>query len=220
VRISLFDLLSPHERTGKHNVGKLIFLSSGGTVYGDIGDSLSIDESQRVRPICSYGVSKLSIEHYLSVYQHLHGLNYVALRLSNPYGERQDPHRALGAVTVFLHRTLREETIEVWGDGGVTRDFIYAGDVANAVYLTTAKPVKGIFNVGTGVGTSLRDLLADISKAVSTEPKVVWLKGRPFDVPRVVLDCTKLQQATGWKCTTGLSEGIQATAVWLRKLDV
>ncbi len=113
----------------KHKVGKLVFLSSGGTVYGDIGHKDMVDETHAVRPMCSYGVSKLTIEHYLDVYRHLRGLDYVALRLSNPYGERQSPLRALGALTVFLHRTLKRQNIEIWGDGGVTRDFIYVGDL-------------------------------------------------------------------------------------------
>jgi UDP-glucose 4-epimerase len=204
----------------RHNVGKLVFLSSGGTVYGDIGDSPSIDESHRVRPICSYGVSKLSIEHHLSVYQHLHGLNYVSLRLSNPYGERQSPHRALGALTVFLHRMLTQQTIEIWGDGSVMRDFIYAGDVANAVYQATIRPLKGVFNVGTGTGTSLRNLVSEIAQAVEIEPKVVWMKSRPFDVARIVLDCTKLQKAADWKCLTQMREGILKTAEWLKKAEI
>jgi UDP-glucose 4-epimerase len=204
----------------RNKVGKLVFLSSGGTVYGDIGDSPTIDESHRVRPICSYGVSKLAIEHYLSVYQHLHGLNYVSLRLSNPYGERQSPHRALGALTVFLHRTLAQQTIEIWGDGSVMRDFIYAGDVANAVYQATSRPLKGVFNVGTGMGTSLRELLSEITLAVNIEPKIVWLKSRPFDVPRVVLDCTKLQKAGDWKCLTNMRDGISKTAEWLQKAEI
>jgi UDP-glucose 4-epimerase len=204
----------------RNKVGKLIFLSSGGTVYGDIGDSPNVDESHRVRPICSYGVSKLAIEYYLSVYHHLYGLNYVALRLSNPYGERQNPYRALGALTVFLHRTLNGETIEVWGDGTVTRDFIYAGDVANAVYQATSRSLMGVFNVGTGVGLSIRDLLTEISEAIDIEPKVVWLKSRPFDVPRVVLDCSKLQKAAAWSCSTLLKDGIVTTANWLKKADV
>jgi UDP-glucose 4-epimerase len=140
----------------RHKIGKLVFLSSGGTVYGDIGSLDMVDESHSVRPMCSYGVSKLSIEHYLDVYRHLRGLDYVALRLSNPYGERQSPLRALGALTVFLHRTLKKQNVEVWGDGSVTRDFIYVGDVANAVYLATINPISGVYNVGSGVGLSLR----------------------------------------------------------------
>src|SRR5580658_6933071 len=203
----------------RHRVGKLVFLSSGGTVYGNVGDVPTIPESHAVEPICSYGVSKLSIERYLSVYQHPHGLNYVSLRLSNPYGERQSPHRALGALTVFLHRTLTKQPIEIWGDGSVVRDFIYAGDVASAVFQATVGPLKGVFNVGTGTGTSLRQLLAEIARTIDLEPQVKWLKSRPFDAPRVVLDCSKLRTATEWKCLTGIREGISRTADWLRTAE-
>jgi UDP-glucose 4-epimerase len=204
----------------KHNVGKLVFLSSGGTIYGDIGDQDMVDETHAVRPMCSYGVSKLTIEHYLDVYRHLRGLDYVALRLSNPYGERQSPLRALGALTVFLHRTLKSQNVEVWGDGSVTRDFIYVGDVANAVYLATLNPVSGVFNVGTGAGLSLRDILSEIGVAVGRAPVVNWLPSRSFDVPRIVLDATKLKNATNWHCLTRLEDGVATTADWLRATEI
>ncbi len=170
--------------------------------------------------MCSYGVSKLTIEHYLDVYKHLRDLNYVALRLANPYGERQSPLRALGALTVFLHRTLRRQNIEIWGDGSVTRDFIYVGDVAQAVYLATANPISGVFNVGSGTGLSLRDILPHVQKAVGAEPVVTWLAPRSFDVPRIVLDANKLTKATDWRAITSLTEGIGLTTEWLRSNDV
>lgn len=204
----------------RHGIGKLVFLSSGGTIYGNIGEAELVDESHPVRPMCSYGVSKLAIEHYLDVYKHLRGLDYVALRLSNPYGERQSPLRALGALTVFLHRILKRQEVEIWGDGSVTRDFIYVGDVADAVYLATVNPISGIYNVGTGTGLSLRDILAHISSAVDLQPSVAWLPSRPFDVPRIVLDTTKLKKATRWNCKTSLQDGIAATAEWLQKSDI
>ncbi len=204
----------------KHKVGKLVFMSSGGTVYGDIGDLDVVDESHAVRPMCSYGVSKLTIEHYLDVYRHLRGLNYVALRLSNPYGERQSPLRALGALTVFLHRTLKRQDVEVWGDGSVTRDFIYVGDVAAAVYLATVNPISGIYNVGTGAGLSLRDILTHITNVVGIEPSVTWLAARSFDVPRIVLDAGKLKRATNWKSVTSIQDGVAITAEWLQQTDI
>jgi UDP-glucose 4-epimerase len=204
----------------KRKVGKVVFLSSGGTVYGDIGDRDKVDETHAVRPMCSYGVSKLTIEHYLDVYRHLRGLDYVALRLSNPYGERQSPLRALGALTVFLHRTLKLQSVEIWGDGSVTRDFIYVGDVANAVYLATVNPISGIYNVGTGTGLSLRDILARIHDVVGVEPSVTWLASRSFDVPRIVLDASKLQCATNWSTTTSIQDGVGITADWLRRTDI
>jgi UDP-glucose 4-epimerase len=200
--------------------GKLVFLSSGGTIYGDIGDLPMVDETHAVKPMCSYGVSKLTVEHYLHVYKHLRGLDYVVLRLSNPYGERQSPLRALGALTVFLHRTLKRQTVEIWGDGSVTRDFIYVGDVANAVYLATVNSISGIFNVGSGTGLSLHDVLSHITRVVGVEPTVSWLAPRSFDVPRIVLDATKLTKATNWNCITSLQDGVVITADWLQAIDL
>jgi UDP-glucose 4-epimerase len=204
----------------RRNIGKMVFLSSGGTVYGDTGDLQLVDETHTVKPMCSYGVSKLTIEHYLEVYRHLRGLNYVALRLANPYGERQSPLRALGALTVFLHRALNHQTIEIWGDGSVTRDFIYVGDVANAVYLAAVNPLSGTFNVGTGIGLSLRDILTHISKVTGVEPSINWLASRSFDVPRIVLNATKLRKATNWNSVTSLDDGIAITAEWLQKTEI
>jgi len=204
----------------RHKIGKLVFLSSGGTIYGNVGDAQLVDETHPVRPMCSYGVSKLAIEHYLDVYRHLNGLDYVALRLSNPYGERQSPLRALGALTVFLHRTLKQQNVEVWGDGSVTRDFIYVGDVAAAVYLATVNPISGVFNVGTGRGLSLHDILEHIGAVVGVNPAVTWLASRSFDVPKIVLDSSKLRGLTGWASKTTLVDGISLTADWLRKTDI
>ena len=126
----------------------------------------------------------------------------------------------MGALTVFLHRTLKGQNVEVWGDGGVTRDFIYVGDVANAVYLATVNPVSGVFNVGTGTGLSLRDILTHISQVVGIEPSVTWLASRSFDVPRIVLDATKLRKATEWGSVTSLDDGIAITAKWLKNADI
>jgi UDP-glucose 4-epimerase len=204
----------------KRRVGKIVFMSSGGTVYGDIGEVSSVDELHALKPICSYAVSKATIEQYLELYRYLRGLNYVALRVSNPYGERQSPARAQGALTVFLHRTIRGQPIEVWGDGSVTRDFIYVGDVASAVYLAAATPISGIFNVGSGTGHSLRDILNNISQVLGISPSITWLPRRSFDVPRIVLDTTKLRNATEWRICTPLSEGIARTADWIRNTGV
>jgi UDP-glucose 4-epimerase len=170
--------------------------------------------------MCSYGVSKLSVEHYLDVYKQLRGLDYVSLRIANPYGERQSPLVALGALTVFLYRTLKNQPVEIWGDGSVTRDFIYVGDVARAVYLATINPISGVFNVGAGVGLSLRQILAEIKHVTGRDPSVTWQPSRTFDVPRIVLNAQKLTAATGWTPSTTLREGMKRTAIWLQKSDL
>jgi UDP-glucose 4-epimerase len=119
-----------------------------------------------------------------------------------------------------LHRTLKHQSVEVWGDGSVTRDFIYVRDVARAVYLATVNPISGVFNVGTGTGLSLRDILSHISNIIGIEPSVTWLASRSFDVPRIVLDATKLRKATDWTSVTSIQDGVEITADWLRKSDI
>ncbi len=200
----------------KHQIGKFVFMSSGGTIYGDIGNAATVDELHSTKPISSYGISKLSIENYLHMYAHLYKLNYVALRLSNPYGERQDPKNSLGALTIFLNKIISGQTIEVWGDGSVTRDLIYAGDVAEAIYRATVSPVNGVFNVGSGEGLSIKELLNALHEVTDIAPKVIWLAGRPFDVPRIVLDSSKLRKAVDWQPSVSLHDGIERTADWLR----
>ena len=120
---------------------KLIFLSSGGTVYGN-SDIYPIPEKQKARPICSYGVCKLSIEKYLYAYNHLYGLDYVVLRASNPYGEKQNPKSIQGAVSVFMHKTLENKKITIWGDGNVARDFLYIDDLIDALLMTIQKNIN------------------------------------------------------------------------------
>ena len=115
----------------KKNVRKIIFISSGGTVYG-IPNETPIKETHPTEPVCSYGISKLSIEKYLQLYHSLYGLDYCILRLANPYGERQRPTGAQGAIGVFIHKALNNEPIEIWGDGSVVRDYIYVSDVVEA----------------------------------------------------------------------------------------
>jgi UDP-glucose 4-epimerase len=123
-------------------------------------------------------------------------------------------------LTVFLHKILKRQPVEVWGDGSVTRDFIYVGDVATAVYLATVNQISGIYNVGRGTGHSLNDILEHISRVVGLTPEVNWLPSRSFDVPKIVLDASKISAATGWRSTTSIEDGIGITAEWLRKTDI
>ena len=108
----------------------------------------------------------------------------------------------------------------MWGDGSVTRDFIYVGDVANAVYSATINPISGTFNIGTGTGLSLHQILQEITVAVGRPPEVRWLASRSFDVPRIVLDTGKFREVVNWKCLTSLKEGVLLTANWLRDSDI
>src|SRR3989339_950984 len=138
----------------KSKIEKIIFLSSGGTVYGQ-PTTLPIVEAHSTNPRCSYGIVKLAIEKYLSLYHQLYGLNYVVLRLSNPFGEYQSVKARQGAVAVFLGRALCGQPVEIWGDGSVVRDYVYISDVIDAMIkaMHYSGPER-LFNIGSGCGLS------------------------------------------------------------------
>jgi UDP-glucose 4-epimerase len=192
-----------------------VFFSSGGTVYGP-SDAERIAESCPTLPICSYGLSKLTIEQYLSLYRRLHGIDYVVVRLSNPYGPRQDPLRGQGILPALLYRAMRGDPIEIWGDGSIVRDYIYIADAIAAV-LSAAESGSGgeIYNVGTGVGMSINQLISQIERSLDRRISVEYSAARSFDVPRNVLDHTKLTLHTGWRPKTTIEDGVALTASWL-----
>jgi UDP-glucose 4-epimerase len=198
-------------------VPRIIFISSGGTVYGS-PEYLPIDERHPTDPYVSYGVTKLAIEKYLQMYQRLHGLKAVILRVANPYGERQRVETAQGAVGVFLYKALHSETIDIWGDGSVTRDYIYIGDVADAF----ARAVRydgahSVFNISSGQGTSLNELLDVLERALGRPVERNYLPSRPFDVHTSVLACDLAKSELGWSPTVGLEDGVGIAVEWLKK---
>lgn len=197
-------------------IRRIIFISSGGTVYGT-PRYVPVDEQHPTEPEVSYGIVKLMIEKYLQLYQRLHGIRATVLRVANPYGERQRIETAQGAVGVFLHRALSGQSIEIWGDGTVTRDFIYVGDVAEA--FVRALRYEGdvtVFNVGSGVGTSLNDLVQAVRSAAGVPVACNYLPARVIDVPVNVLDCARANRELGWKPVVELTEGLARTINWLR----
>jgi UDP-glucose 4-epimerase len=196
-------------------VTRVLFISSGGTVYGP-AHRLPIPEDHPTEPACSYGIGKLAIEKYLALYGRLHGLSSAVLRLSNPFGERQNPAAAQGAVAVFLGRVLRGEPIDLWGDGSAVRDYLYIADGVRAFRRVLETPeATGIFNVGSGVGTSLTELIDAIGRVTGRKVLVNRLPGRPLDVPANVLDCSRLTAATGWRPEVDLEAGLARTWAWM-----
>jgi UDP-glucose 4-epimerase len=196
-------------------VKKVIFCSSGGTVYG-IPKHIPIDEEQPLWPITPYGIIKAAIEKYLNMYFSLHGLEYAIARLSNPYGEGQRS-KTQGAVTVFTDHALRDEEIEIWGDGTIVRDFMYIGDaVRGLVAVAGHKGRNHTFNIGSGEGRSLNELLKIIEKVVGRTPRVIFSPSRKFDVPVNVLSIARAKKELGWSPEVTLEQGIARTATWLR----
>ncbi len=199
------------------NVKKIVFLSSGGTVYG-IPRELPIKESHPTNPICSYGIHKLAIEKYLGMFHHLYGLEYVVLRPSNPYGERQDFRNKQGAVTVFLGNIARNEPITIWGDGEIVRDYFHVEDLAQAcVDAATTDVQRRILNIGSGTGISLNELVGRIEAVLGVRAKVDRdsASARPFDVPELRLDISQARQVLSWQPKVSLDQGILRTWRWV-----
>ncbi|HEX2542199.1 MAG TPA: NAD-dependent epimerase/dehydratase family protein [Caldimonas sp.] len=197
-------------------VRKIIFASSGGTVYG-IPERIPIAEQHPTNPVCSYGISKLATEKYLELFRLQRGLEYGVVRLANPFGERQRTEAAQGAVAVFLAKALRAETIEIWGDGSVVRDYIHISDVVEAMAaLALHEGGPRVFNIGSGTGTSINTLLDKIETVLGSKVRRKYMSARPFDVPVNVLDIELAQSALGWSPRVTFDEGLQRSARWLQ----
>jgi UDP-glucose 4-epimerase len=191
-------------------VRRLVYLSSGGTVYGT-PEVVPIPESHPLRPICSYGIVKVAAENYLHMFHELHGLDYLVLRASNPYGERQGHYGVQGIIGTFLNKLQRGEELEVWGDGSLVRDFIHVADLARLCVQAGESARVGNYNAGSGCGHSIRAVLEGIEQAVGRKLPVTWRPGRSFDVPRVVLDIARAEADFNWHPEIGLAEGISRT---------
>lgn len=190
---------------------RVVFASSGGTVYG-IPTTVPIAESHPTHPICSYGIHKLAVEQYLHLYYTLHGLEYCILRLANPYGGRQRTDATQGAVAVFLDKALKGEEITVWGDGSVVRDYVYITDVVRAFSLacTRAEPT-GTFNIGSGEGHSIDQLIDAIGRLLGHQVVRRYVQARAFDVPANVLDNSLAARTLGWSPRFTFDEGLKRT---------
>jgi UDP-glucose 4-epimerase len=212
--LATLQMLNVMRETG---VSRIAFISSGGTVYG-IPRHIPITEDHPTDPEVSYGITKLTIEKYLYLYSQLHGIRPTILRVANPYGERQRVETAQGAVAAFIRRALAGEAIEIWGDGSVVRDYLHVSDVANAFARALSYEGKKIaFNVSSGAGTSLLELVAAIERVIGRPLKINFLPGRQFDVPVSVLDNSLAKSEFGWEPKVDLEAGLRRTIEWIRK---
>jgi UDP-glucose 4-epimerase len=197
-------------------IPKVIFISSGGTIYG-MPTYLPIDEKHPTDPYVSYGITKLAIEKYLLLFEREYDIKATILRVANPFGERQRIETAQGAVTMFLYRALRSQCIEIWGDGSITRDYVYIKDVADAFALALKySGPKNVFNISSGRGTSLNELTELLEGVLGRSIKRRYLPGRSFDVNISILDNNLARQELGWIPKTHLKEGIIRTMAWMK----
>jgi len=199
----------------QYGVKKLVFSSSGGTVYGAT-ENLPAVEDLPFSAMSPYGVTKICMEYYLPYYKAEHDLDYTVLRYSNVYGPRQDPHGEAGVVAIFAQAILDGRTPTINGDGLYVRDYVYAGDVARANYLSIEQVDCDFFNIGTGVQTDVNQLYEMIAKIVGFDKGANSGPHRPGDLRRNYLDASKAERVLGWEPEVSLEEGLKRTVEYFK----
>jgi UDP-glucose 4-epimerase len=217
VRENLIGTLQLLEVMIEEGVTRLLFLSSGGTVYG-IPETIPISESHPLRPISSYGITKVAIEHNLEMFRRTKGLSPIIIRASNPFGPRQAHTGVQGVVATFLNRIANNEAIEVWGDGSVVRDYIDVRDLARLCVVAGTSQREGVYNAGSSKGTSLVELLTVMEQVTGRDVVAGFKPASSTDVPVSILDCTAAERDFGWKASRNLDEGLATTWNWVLSL--
>jgi len=211
VETNVISSLNFFEQCVFQKLKRVIFISSGGTVYGP-ALNIPINENHPTQPTTSYGISKLTIEKYLAWYKNLKGLDYTILRLSNPFGERQNPKSGQGLIAAFLYRIKNRMPIEVWGDGNIVRDFFYIKDAAQAVAFALNNQSKyKLFNISSGTGLSINQVLGKIRSVLKLRFRVKHKPPRQFDVPVNILDNSLARKYLKWRPTTSFDDALKKT---------
>lgn len=199
---------------------RVVFTSTGGAIYGDFNTPPN-SETFPKDPESPYAISKLAAEYYLAYYGRTHGIDSVALRFGNVYGPRQDPHGEAGVVAIFCTRILDGKPLTIFGDGLQTRDYVYVGDVARAVFLAATSAIPApervdarAFNIGTGLGTSVVDLTRMLQKAAGSDAEIEFAPKRAGEQQESFLNVDKAGKILGWKPEVSLPQGLANTFEW------
>lgn len=217
-RINVIGLLNVLEGARRAGARKLVFASSGGTIYGDVDpEDLPVTESHEQRPVAPYGVTKKVGTDYLNAYRELHQLEYTSLALANVYGPRQDPHGEAGVVAIFAGKLLAGERCKVFGTGEQTRDYVYVDDVADA-FVRAAERGSGLLcNIGTGVETSVNELYRTMARNAGVDQDPEYAPARTGELARSCLDASRAGLHLGWSPFTELDHGTAEVLDYFRK---
>jgi len=207
------------EACTRHGVRKLVYASTGGAIYGE-GRVLPATEDHPVNPEAPYGVSKHTLEHYLYMWKLLHGLDYTVLRYPNVYGPRQNPHGEAGVNAIFIGLMLHGKQPRIFGSGEQVRDYLFVGDVVEANVLALERGSGEIVNLGTGVGTSVNDIVRELKPLTGFAGEPIHEPARPGEVQRIYLDASRAEQVLGWAPRTAFREGLASTVAWSRAAGV
>jgi UDP-glucose 4-epimerase len=209
--VNVLGTVAVLEAARRHDA-QVVFASTGGAIYGEC--DRPAPESAERRPLAPYGVSKLAGEEYLAAYDRLYGGGHVSLRYGNVYGPRQDPHGEAGVVAIFLGRLAAGEAPRIFGDGTQTRDYVYAGDVAQATLAALGRN-GGVYNVGTGAETSVVELYELCRRVAGSSLEAEPAAARLGELQRSVLDVGKAERELGWRPGVSLEEGLRRTWNWI-----
>lgn len=196
---------------------KVVFASSGGTIYGEPApDLLPVDETHPQQPVSPYGVAKKVVGDYLLAFRQLYGLDYTSLALANVYGPRQDPNGEAGVVAIFAGKLLAGEPCTIFGDGSQTRDYVFVDDVVDAFIRSADAGGGERFNIGTGKETSVNNLYASMARATGATEPAIFADARPGELARSSLNPAKAMSMLGWSPSTDLDSGTAAVLSWFR----
>jgi UDP-glucose 4-epimerase len=216
--LNLMEALRQSQRKGR-----VVFASTGGVLYGEFNTPPSVEIYSK-DPESPYAIAKLSTEYYLAYYGRVHDIDSISVRIGNVYGPRQDPHGEAGVVAIFCGRILEKRPLTIFGDGLQTRDYVYVGDVARAVYLAATKPLpeKGrldarAFNVGTGAGTSVLAIAKLLQAAARTVVPLEFAPRRPGEQQESFVDINKAREVLGWAPEVDLADGLARTYSWFAR---
>ena len=199
----------------RHAVRKVIYASTGGALYGE-GRQLPATEDHPVNPEAPYGISKHTVEHYLYLWKLLHGLDYTVLRYPNVYGPRQNPHGEAGVNAIFIGMMLHGERPRIFGTGEQVRDYVFVGDIVAANLLALDRGAGQMLNIGTGVGTSVLDIVRTINEVLGTRIEPILEAARAGEIQRIYLDASRAKAELGWVPTVSFREGLKRTIDWHR----
>jgi UDP-glucose 4-epimerase len=207
-RVNVVGTAALLDAAHKADVRRFVLASTGGAIYGE-ADTIPTGEDAPLRPEAPYGAAKAAAESYLALYQRLHALSTLSLRLGNVYGPRQDPRGEAGVVALFCDAVRDGRPVTIYGDGTQTRDFIYVADVVDAFVAALSTDASGSLNIGTGTETSVRELASALGAESRLAPE------RPGEILRSCLDPGRAAEVLGWRAQIGMRDGLERTLDWM-----
>lgn len=218
--VNVLGSLNLLELARKYQISRILYSSSGGTVYGE-PVYLPCDEKHPIRPICPYGATKYIFEVYLDMYKFMYDMDFTVFRYPNIYGPRQDPHGEAGVIAIFTGLMLKEKPVTITGDGKQQRDFVFVKDIARANYLATVNQKgSGTFNLGSGIPTDINQIFEGLKSVTGYTQNAIHGPAKLGETSKIFLTGQKAFDELGWKPTVTLYEGLQATVEYFRLKEV